>query len=39
MKKPKTNIQIATIGAIMNTVVMNVVLDHIDMDDSRGPII
>jgi len=39
MKTIKQPIQIATIGAIMNTVVMNVYLDHIDLEDSRGPIV
>ena len=39
MKTTKQPIQIASIGAIMNTVVMNVYLDHIDMEDRRGPII
>jgi len=39
MNNNKEPIQIAFIGAIMNTVVMNVYLDHIDMEDRRGPII
>jgi len=39
MKKIKECLQIATIGQLGNTAVMNVYLDHIDLEDSRGPII